>query len=83
MFALADQPEVRLAKARGTSAMKIDTSPLILSPFEAERKARARVRTPSLPARPGVTLSFLKNRRARRKGASPSGGHSMIRSDQK
>ena len=59
--------------------MKIDTSPLILSPFEAERKeAGARVLTPSRPV-----LSFPKNRLVRREDASPSGGHSIIRSDQK
>ena len=58
LFALADQLEVRLAKARGNQVKKFDTSPSILSPFAAERKILACKWTYSPPARSGCALSL-------------------------
>jgi hypothetical protein len=64
LFALTDQLEARLPKAHGQVGVKLDTSPLILSPFEAERKAHPRAWTHSLPTRSDCTVLLCENRLA-------------------
>lgn len=61
-FALADQLEARLAKARGQAAAKFDISSGLRPPSPRSRRSRktllARAWTHSLPARSGCVLSL-------------------------